>query len=51
MGSGEYDVFLSYARSDGDAAAELNGWLSAQGIKNFLRPQRAFSGPALGPGA
>ena len=36
MGSGEYDVFLSYARSDGDAAAELNGWLSAQGIKTFF---------------
>jgi hypothetical protein len=27
---GAYDVFISYARSDGAAAAELNGWLSDQ---------------------
>lgn len=31
MANGDaYDVFLSYARSDGDAAAALNGWLAAQ---------------------
>src|SRR5271170_1031559 len=36
MGSGEYDVFLSYARSDGAAAGELNGWLGAQGINTFF---------------
>jgi len=28
---GAYDVFISYARGDGDAAAELNGWLVSQG--------------------
>ncbi|VFU10524.1 conserved protein of unknown function [Methylocella tundrae] len=33
---GGYDVFLSYARSDGAAAAELNGWLSAQGLRTFF---------------
>ena len=32
MASGDaYDVFISYARSDGDAAAELNGWLRHDG--------------------
>jgi TIR domain len=31
-----YDVFLSYARSDGSAAAELNGWLRAQGLSTFF---------------
>jgi TPR repeat protein len=36
MGSGEYDVFLSYARSDGAAAGELNGWLCAQGLNTFF---------------
>jgi TPR repeat protein len=36
MGSGGYDVFLSYARSNGAAAAELNGWLGAQGINTFF---------------
>ena len=33
---GAYDVFISYARSDGDAAAELNGWLVAQGFSTFF---------------
>jgi len=37
MPSGDaYDVFISYARSDGDAAAELNGWLSAQGFSTLF---------------
>ena len=37
MGSGDaYDVFLSYAHSDGDAAADLNGWLTAQGLSTFF---------------
>ena len=37
MGSGAaYDVFLSYARSDGAVAAELNGWLRAQGLRTFF---------------
>src|ERR1700722_5495288 len=37
MPSGDaYDVFLSYARSDGDAAAELNGWLTTQGLRIFF---------------
>ncbi len=37
MASGDaYDVFISYARSDGDVAAELNGWLSAQGLSTFF---------------
>src|SRR5208283_287551 len=37
MGSGgDYDVFLSYARSDGAAATELNGWLCAQGLSTFF---------------
>jgi hypothetical protein len=32
MASGDaYDLFISYARSDGDAAAELNGSLVSQG--------------------
>jgi energy-coupling factor transporter ATP-binding protein EcfA2 len=45
MGSGGgYDVFLSYAHSDGTAAAELNGWLSAQGLSTF------FDRSALRPG-
>jgi hypothetical protein len=31
MASGDaYDVFVSYAQNDCDAAAELNGWLAAQ---------------------
>ena len=44
MGSGGYDVFLSYARSDGAAAAELNGWLNEQGLSTF------FDRSALRPG-
>jgi hypothetical protein len=44
-GSGDaYDVFLSYAHSDGAAAAELNGWLTAQGLPTF------FDRNALSPG-
>ena len=31
-----FDVFLSYARSDGAVAAELNGWLRAQGFHTFF---------------
>ena len=31
-----YDVFLSYNRSDGGAAAELNGWLRASGLRTFF---------------
>ena len=45
MGSGDgYDVFISYAHSDGAAAAELNGWLTAQGFSTF------FDRSALRPG-
>ncbi len=45
MASGDaYDVFISYARSDGDGAAELNGWLIAQGVSTF------FDRSALTPG-
>jgi nucleotide-binding universal stress UspA family protein len=37
MGSGDvYDVFVSYAHSDEAAAAELNGWLRAQGLRTFF---------------
>jgi hypothetical protein len=37
MGSGDaYDVFISYARSDEAAAADLNGWLSDQGLRTFF---------------
>jgi energy-coupling factor transporter ATP-binding protein EcfA2 len=52
MGSDNaYDVFLSYARDDTRAAAELNGWLRAQGLTTFfdrsaLRPGLAWI-PAL----
>src|SRR6266851_549020 len=31
-----FDVFLSYARSDGVAAAELNSWLRAHGFRRAL---------------
>jgi hypothetical protein len=31
-----FDVFLSYAHSDGAAAAELNRWLRAQGFRTFF---------------
>ena len=45
MASGDaYDVFVSYARSDDTAAAELNGWLCAQGFSTF------FDRNALRPG-
>jgi ABC-type multidrug transport system fused ATPase/permease subunit len=37
MASGDaYDVFISYAHSDGGAAGELNGWLCAQGFSTFF---------------
>src|SRR5271165_6155598 len=45
MASGDAcDVFVSYARSDEAAAAELNGWLCAQGFSTF------FDRGALRPG-
>src|ERR1700751_1224270 len=31
-----FDVFLTYARSDGGAAAELNDWLRARGLRTFF---------------
>ena len=42
-GDASYDVFVSYSRSDEVGAAELNGWLRAQGLSTFydrteLRP-------------
>jgi tetratricopeptide (TPR) repeat protein len=37
MGSvAAYDVFVSYAQSDGAGAAELNHWLRAQGLRTFF---------------
>src|SRR5271170_366388 len=37
MGSGDaYDAFVSYARADGGAAADVNGWLRAQGLRTFF---------------
>jgi energy-coupling factor transporter ATP-binding protein EcfA2 len=37
MASGDaYDVFISYAHSDSDAARELDSWLSAQGLTTFF---------------
>jgi energy-coupling factor transporter ATP-binding protein EcfA2 len=35
-GNNRFDVFLSYARSDGAAAAELNHWLRTQGLRTFF---------------
>src|SRR5262245_24066100 len=32
----KFDVFLSYARSDGAAAAQLNSWLRARGVRAFF---------------
>ena len=32
----DYDVFVSYARSDGAAAAELNSWLRDHGLRTFF---------------
>ena len=52
MGTGDdYDVFISYSRSDEAVAVELNGWLTAQGLRTFfdraeLRPGRRWI-PAL----
>jgi hypothetical protein len=31
-----FDVFLSYARSDSVAAAELNNWLRVRGVRTFF---------------
>ena len=36
MGGDAYDVFVSYSRSDGPGAAELNGWLRSQGLSTFF---------------
>jgi hypothetical protein len=35
-GNDRFDVFLSYARGDGAAAAELNHWLRTQGLRTFF---------------
>jgi hypothetical protein len=35
-GDDRFDVFLSYARGDGGAAAELNRWLGTQGFRTFF---------------
>jgi hypothetical protein len=48
MGAGaDYDVFVSYSRSDEAGAAELNAWLCSQGLSTFfdrseLRPGRTW---------
>jgi hypothetical protein len=46
-----FDVFLSYARSDGAAAKELNSWLCAHGLRTFFDRSELRSGlrwiPAL----
>lgn len=46
-----YDVFLSYAHSDGSVAAELNNWLRGQSISTFFDRNELNSGlrwiPAL----
>ena len=34
-GDAGYDVFVSYSRSDEAGAAELNGWLRAEGLSTF----------------
>jgi hypothetical protein len=36
MGGGDYDVFVSYARSDAAAAIELNTWLRGQKFSTFF---------------
>src|SRR5271170_2812115 len=36
MGSEAYDVFVSYSRSDGGPATDLNTWLRAQGLRTFF---------------
>jgi hypothetical protein len=36
MRGGDYDVFVSYARSDAAAATELNNWLRGQGLATFF---------------
>ena len=33
----DFDVFVSYARSDEAAAEELNGWLCAEGFSSLLK--------------
>ena len=35
-GDDRFDVFLSYNRSDGEAAAELNNWLCDKGLRTFF---------------
>src|SRR5258708_21473323 len=45
IGEDRFDVFLSYARSDGVAAAELNSWLRAHGFRTFF--DRSDLGPGL----
>src|ERR1700730_5914583 len=45
--TGGFDVFLSYARSDGAAATELNGWLRKQGLRTFF--DRSELRPGLRP--
>jgi hypothetical protein len=32
----DFDVFVSYARGNGPAAAEQNDWLCAQGLTTFF---------------
>ena len=51
MGSDGYDVFVSYSRSDGAGAAELNSWLCSQGLSTFFDRSKLHPGlrwvPAL----
>jgi hypothetical protein len=35
-GDGRFDVFPSYARNDGLAAAEVNSWLRNNGLRTFF---------------